>query len=699
MAATADLAFSHLLDCLRECHERELRQSHEAVHALQLKLQEEVLVLGQNVKQGSNNDWKALEEEDWKGPCEEHWNVDDSVPREFEERGCGQSATQQQEYDEDGDKELQENCNSQAELAELDSLAHLARFQMRALWLTSGNAKVSKGSRRMSGTIQVKDDLDDWREETGEEVRGCTRHFIAYPGSSVRMLWDMLGGLLILYDFIMIPLRVFDPPENSVTRGLDWVTMLFWTANIFSTLTMGYVDNGTTVMEPQKIFRNYMMTWFWVDFIVLTPDWLFELLAVGSDGDSIKVLRTFRLARCVRLLRLVKLRRILEQMNDLADTEYSELVLSISKMMAILLTISHIMACLWYAMTTIDPDATNTWVHGHGISEAKWSEKYLISLHWSLTQFTPATMQVQPQNSVERLFAVSAVIFALVGFAYFIGGVTGSLAQMRSLNQKASKEFWLLRRYLRQHAVPRTLSLRIQRFLEHAYRRQSKTMAISQVGVMSLLSGQLMAELQSAINLPHVKVHPLFKFLSEYSFITMNKLAKEAVGRISMARGDTLFLPEQCATAMYFVGAGRMFYTRVTEGFDPASEWVDAGEDWLGEPVLWTVSWHYVGEAMAHTDCELLAVTAENFVSILSLVKPVAAVVAEYGRNFIAWMQKRELEGSLSDIIQGEDSEEVLWSFIPEQAKEQLPSKGQVFSTIRSTLPGGRKTMFSSMIS
>ena len=35
--------------------------------------------------------------------------------------------------------------------------------------------------------------------------------------------------------------------------------------------------------------------------------------------------------------------------------------------------------------------------------------RYTTAMHWSLTQFTPASMGVQPQNTIERSFAIGAM--------------------------------------------------------------------------------------------------------------------------------------------------------------------------------------------------------------------------------------------------------------------------------------------------
>merc|ERR1719159_1675251 len=99
-----------------------------------------------------------------------------------------------------------------------------------------------------------------------------------------------------------------------------------------------------------------------------------------------------------------------------------------------LLVINHIICCIWFwiADTIADGD---TWIKVFNFDQANWAYQYWTSFHWSITQFTPASMHVQPQNLLERCFAVVVVVFALVGFSYIVGSITGSLNQLRSMQE------------------------------------------------------------------------------------------------------------------------------------------------------------------------------------------------------------------------------------------------------------------------
>merc|ERR1712226_138212 len=97
----------------------------------------------------------------------------------------------------------------------------------------------------------------------------------------------------------------------------------------------GIVEEGCTVMIPQRILRAYFRSWFFLDIIVVGPDWVFTLmdLAGGSDTDNStgasKLLRVLRVVRTVRLLRLAKLQRILALAKDKIETELAFILASI----------------------------------------------------------------------------------------------------------------------------------------------------------------------------------------------------------------------------------------------------------------------------------------------------------------------------------------------------------------------------------
>merc|ERR1712139_444488 len=115
-----------------------------------------------------------------------------------------------------------------------------------------------------------------------------------------------------------------------------------------------------------------------------------------------------------------------------------------------------------YSIGASCPEDQTSWIEFHGFENEKLGYKYLSALHWTLTQFTPAGMEVYPHNPTERAFAVVVLLFALVFFSSFLSSITSAMTQLRQLNYATDQQFSLLRRFLKERQVSRELSTRIK---------------------------------------------------------------------------------------------------------------------------------------------------------------------------------------------------------------------------------------------
>jgi len=255
-----------------------------------------------------------------------------------------------------------------------------------------------------------------------------------------------------------------------------------------------------------------------------------------------------------------------------------------------------------------------------------------------------------------------------VGFSYLVGSITNSMTQLRGMTEGASKQFWVLRRYLKHHQVPMALSIRIQRYIEHAWARQKASVA--EPKLFALLSEQLSQELTCARSVPHLQVHPLFGCLHKHSHISMQRLAVSAISWRNLARDDFLFFPNETATHLYFVIEGKLLYTKVDASGSETTEQVDRAEDWVAEPVLWTPTWIHLGTLRAISEADLVLIDGAIFGDIIGRSPPMFQLVSSYARKFMKWMNTMPWH-RLSDISQGEDISIRLQAFIDEAFQHQ----------------------------
>merc|ERR1719387_638806 len=76
------------------------------------------------------------------------------------------------------------------------------------------------------------------------------------PTSNRKFIWDMMGLVLIAYDFITIPMQVFPLGESTFTLTMGYITTVFWTFDMFMSCIAGYYDEGIVISDHRRIIKH-----------------------------------------------------------------------------------------------------------------------------------------------------------------------------------------------------------------------------------------------------------------------------------------------------------------------------------------------------------------------------------------------------------------------------------------------------------
>eukprot|EP00928_Gymnodinium_smaydae_P096857 TRINITY_DN8638_c2_g2_i1.p1 TRINITY_DN8638_c2_g2~~TRINITY_DN8638_c2_g2_i1.p1 ORF type:complete len:754 (-),score=155.28 TRINITY_DN8638_c2_g2_i1:83-2344(-) len=565
-----------------------------------------------------------------------------------------------------GLKELQKRNVSERSQQEFVSTDSQTFFLHRA-WMThshDGNAtptprKKKLYRKRSSSSSLSADGARLQRASPGSRWR-FTR-CVALPDALWRLCWDIAGMIFIGWDVVYIPMQVFEIPEEGFLNIMNWFLTFYWTLDIILTFFVGYYDKGVLVMKKTKIARHYLCTWFLVDTLVVGGDWFGKATEIAGSADGVggldttrvgRITRVIRAVRVLRLLRLLKLKRLIAEIQEHIYTEYAFILLTVLKSVIFIIVCNHLVACTWYLIGTSGSSGTNeerrTWVE-HNLNEfSSISYRYTTSLHWSLTQFTPASMEVNPRNSTERAFAVVVLIIALVTFSSFVSNITNSMTSLRNMTSDDSKQLWLLRRFLRHHKVPVPLIHRLTTFLEYTCRCQRSVVQERDIRILNLLSDPLRNELYYHINFNHVSGHPLFRFLCSEMEVFMHRLC--AVMRTYyLAAEDIIFHESETAHKMYFFINGNVDYLG-SDGvvLEPPL----APSEWLCEAALWT-QWRHCGELSVIAESEFVDIDADAFAKGVSKSVNFWKCISVYAERFVAHLNNNA-EAASSDVLRDE---------------------------------------------
>lgn len=539
-------------------------------------------------------------------------------------------------------------------------------FRLRDLWTMTVNngtslseAQLVLGSQRRDAQALPTMRMPDSCRRTSLVAAGnvkvkasLAKHGVVMsPNCAFRLWWDVMGLVLISYDLIMIPFSVFEPDPNVLSLGMEWVARVFWTGDMIMGFFTGYFEGGNLVMSPPRVCFHYMRTWLLPDLVVVGSDWMALLSKSVSAGDSSgmgvsRIFRSSRAVRVLRLLRLLKLQRMFNIVYDMIENEVTFLWVSLLKLLGFVLVLNHVIACLWFLIGKVGMDQSRrNWIEVGEVDRETIGYKYTTALHWSLTQFTPASMDISARNEFERVFSIIVLFFAMVAFSSVVASITGSMTSIRGMKGDDMKQFWMLRKYLRQSKTPKELSQRIVKYLEHQTQLPSVVSPVS-IKIISKLSEPLQQELNAVVHSPFLKAHPFFTYVANFMSVAMHGICSKALGARSFAADDVCFTTGEEARVTIFVKSGDLQYYHPSNHFlnPPPSE----GE-WAVEAVMW-VDWRHHGVLRAVSPSDLITLHPAAMSDVLRLHPRPYIFTACYGKRYVDFING-SAAADLSDFM------------------------------------------------
>jgi len=365
------------------------------------------------------------------------------------------------------------------------------------------------------------------------------------------------------------------------------------------------------------------------------------LAAAGNTG-FLGGFRAFRTVRVVRLMRLVRMKEVMQQITERVQSDKLAFVINIFKLLVFILSVAHLSACGWWGLGDRDIDEYevdapgHTWVRRLGYDNATLDAQYLVSLHWSLSQFSGGMDEVSPASPVERLYAVVMWLFSFMCAAVVLSVLTSNLTQLHIIGGSRSRQLATLRKYLKQNSISSNLALRMQRSAQHAL---SADLTADVVELLPVVSEPLRVEMHFEMYLTNLHSHSFFSaYISECPQV-MRRVCHYAMSTILLSTSDVVFSKGESPQhpKMYFITKGQCEYTHAGE---PPQTVTD--RQYIAEAVLWT-RWTHQGTLTATSDLKLAALDAKTFQEIADRFKDTATFDPKlYAADFVSYLNSLE---------------------------------------------------------
>ncbi|CAK0791500.1 unnamed protein product [Prorocentrum cordatum] len=581
--------------------------------------------------------------------------------------------------------------------SEVDAVVVHERFRLLETWQDR-----VRDARLMGTWRRTELDLLPGRVTTGtirstglRQDKGLMSRVVLHPQNPLVVVWNFLSVGLIAYESVTVPLYTCYTFQEfpKVIEIFDWVSRIFFTIDIPLSSATGFHDKGYVELRPGRVLQAYLTSWFFLDLLIVSLDWIVLVLEDQKALSAVPVLRGLRLVRVLRLMRLGRLSHVINE-SLLYASDGVTILVRISKLTLTLCITIHLTASIWYAIGT---ESSSGWLSQEPLLDsAALSAQYLVSVNWVVTQLH-GTSLVRPQTLLEMFFQTLVLLGANAFVAVFFASTMQAMMALTDAHNLKMQS--LCRGYLRRRRISPSLSHKLQ--LHFGPARSIKTTLRDSQEVENKLVEELppvlRRRLYEEVRLPLLSSTRLCRTsgLSDYRLLA--QLCCDAVSGVCAEPGELIFTNGDACTRMLVVESGTSLYvfeasaaveqslagpsfvkapSRSTEasGCPRGSECQRQDSELqrgrcLCEASLWT-RWANRGELTAESYCTMLAVNQTDFASTLTKYELLCVSAVRYAYCYIVWLNEKSAEENVSDLT---DAPVNLSEYTPSMVDASIP--------------------------
>ena len=364
-------------------------------------------------------------------------------------------------------------------------------------------------SELLAITTRVHEIQEKWDRE--EQARHAKARWLIDPRSSKYMgYWDFCTCSALIFTAIFTPIEVgfvetsedrWSDPLFLINRIVDSVflcdVILQFFIQVPNRVQTKVSIRGERMGERwstnhSEIARRYLCSaWAAIDFIAIGVSGFDMFAPVGSQTTKFKGLKAIRVLRLVKLVRIVNASKIFTRWEMRLSINYG--ALSIAQIIAGLLFVCHLFACLWGLQASFDP--LNTWpgqknycvpydfeagdICPEGMVCTEYNPvacmpptaMYLISVYWAIATVTSigyGDLVATPFSTAEQLVCTLIMLSGAVLFAQLVGSFCGLAASMSPELKQFRFDMSDLNALMKVEGTPPELRFRLREYLHQS---------------------------------------------------------------------------------------------------------------------------------------------------------------------------------------------------------------------------------------
>ncbi|KAL4499046.1 hypothetical protein ABPG72_016948 [Tetrahymena utriculariae] len=296
------------------------------------------------------------------------------------------------------------------------------------------------------------------------------KSYVFSPEQTMIVFWNILFGLLLLFQFFYIPFSVgfeVDIVEQSQYRLLFYIIpIIACIIDSLINLNLGYYLQGLVEIDRIKIIKRYIKQFLLRDIISL-----FALIMTQQTNVSYYSLLFF-----VRIPQLFKILDEHAEYFQLEQKYYN--YYQLGNLLFMIFYISHTCGCIFHYISyemavQSQNDLRETWLNDAGVFYSSIFKRYVYSFYFIVITITTVGYgDIKPISVYEKIYVTVITILGSCIFAYTVNTVGTIFQEIERKKAQSKQRKYELTSYLNQRQVKKDIQIRVLKHLEFNQQRE-----------------------------------------------------------------------------------------------------------------------------------------------------------------------------------------------------------------------------------
>lgn len=310
------------------------------------------------------------------------------------------------------------------------------------------------------------------------------------PSSLFTLICIFINLLVTVFLFVYIPFAVcvFDEELNnrSFLRIIKINCIIILLLDVVRKLNTAFYKKGLLVRRKSAIIRKYAKKYLIYDLVSIFPLIFVEFVVMTKVSQIFLIFFYLKLKHFNESI--IKFEEVI-----LMHFKFNN-VLSLIKLVARMIMLSHIFACLWIYIGNLNYYETS-WIKQKNLENESIVNIFLYSYYFvCVTINTVGYGDISPTNPIETWFIIIFIYVACVVFAYTINSIGLILDNINKNQKDYLKEVNLVNNFMREKNINFDLRIRVRKYFEYIWTEEKVFKTKEQTAVLKKLSESLKEE-------------------------------------------------------------------------------------------------------------------------------------------------------------------------------------------------------------